>query len=186
MKYYKLNTETLDYTPIEYTKFVFSVIGVVLLISFGVVYLIDRYPNVVTRVIPVTINHQNLDFNTENLKKEIERLNIKHSDIVYAQAVLETAEFKSRVFKNNNNLFGMKLAYSRPTTALGMELNHAYYSSWKESVLDYALWQSSFGRRLSRDEYLDLISKIYAEDKSYINKIMKLTNGNKSQRKSSK
>jgi len=42
MKYYKLNTETLDYTPIEYTKFVFSVIGVVLLISFGVVYLIDR------------------------------------------------------------------------------------------------------------------------------------------------
>jgi len=184
MTYYKLNTETLDYTPIEYTKIVFSIIGFLLLATFGFYYLLDKYPNVVTRVIPVTINQQNLDFSHENLIKEIERLNIKHADIVYAQAVLETGEFKSRVFKNNNNLFGMKLAYSRPTTALGMELNHAYYSSWKESVLDYALWQSSFGRRLSRDEYLDLISKIYAEDKSYINKIIKLANERKLQRKS--
>lgn len=114
-------------------------------------------------------------FSKENLKEKLRELNLKFPEIVYAQAVLETGDFKSFVFKENNNLFGMKLAKSRPTTAIGFENNHAEYFSWEMSVVDYALYQAAFLRKIrTEEEYLEFLSNNYAKDGNYISKIRKI------------
>jgi uncharacterized FlgJ-related protein len=66
------------------------------------------------------------EFTPEKLKAYILELNIRFPYIVYAQAQLETGEFKSKIFKENNNIFGMKVARKRPTTNKGEENGHAY------------------------------------------------------------
>ena len=43
----------------------------------------------------------------EGLMEALIYYDIKHSKIVYAQAVLETGNFKSALLTNNNNLFGL-------------------------------------------------------------------------------
>lgn len=114
-------------------------------------------------------------YSKEKLIKEIYRLNFKYPHIVYAQSVLETNNFTSRIFIENNNLFGMKEAKIRNTLALGTQYNHAYYNSWWESLLDFALWYSSYARKCKTEkEYYDLLSNIYAEDPEYVEKIKKL------------
>lgn len=107
----------------------------------------------------------------QKLKQEIERLNLRHGDIIYAQAVLESANFTSSLFKKNNNFLGLKVARQRPTTALRSVGGYAYYSSWRECLLDYALMNAKYMSRLSREEYLDYLQENYAEDKNYIKKL---------------
>lgn len=109
-------------------------------------------------------------FTPEKLKSYIEELNIKFPDIVYAQAVHETGNFKSQIFRENNNLFGMKVAKLRPTTNQGEQYGHAFYSHWRSSVQDYAYWQSFMGKGLNKSEYLQLLNG-YAEDGDYVKKI---------------
>lgn len=99
-------------------------------------------------------------------------LRIDHAEIVLAQMLIETSHFTSDVFKENKNMCGMKLPKQRPTTAIGVNRGHAVYKNWKESVIDIAIWQSIYGRRLTRDEYLKMLEKNgYAEDGSYIKTI---------------
>lgn len=111
-------------------------------------------------------------FTPENFKDYLYHLNIKFPDIVYSQARLETANFTSKVFRENNNLFGMKASSSRPTTSNEVEGGYAYYSTWKESVLDYAFYQSRYLLDLSREQYLQYLGKYYAKDSIYINKLI--------------
>ena len=65
----------------------------------------------------------------------------------------------------------MKLARSRPTTANGEQFGHAFYDSYKDCLKDYALWQAAYARNLSKEEYLQLLEEIYAEDNDYVNLI---------------
>ena len=103
-----------------------------------------------------------LPFTPENLKAEINKLGIVYPDIALAQAKWESTHFTSDIFKENNNLFGMKLAYQRDTTAIGKHRGHAKYNNWQDSVKDYKLWQSSNGSdKLPRDKYFDKLSQIY-------------------------
>lgn len=120
------------------------------------------------------------EFSEENLKKYIEVKGIKHPEIVYAQAVLETGKFSSTIFKENHNLFGMKYVHTcgcrisgsnvRPTTAIGSRYGHARYQHWKKSVDDYLLWQKMFKRTPieTREEYFKLLGRSYAESKQYV------------------
>lgn len=111
-------------------------------------------------------------FSPQLFREYIEELNIKFPDIVYAQAVIETGEFSSPIFKDNHNLFGMKCAASRPYTHKGEGRGHAVYDNWKESVLDYALYQASYLRELRTEEqYYEYIGNHYAEDPNYVTKI---------------
>lgn len=114
-------------------------------------------------------------FSVEKLENYIEELNLQYPEIVMAQAIIETGNFKSTIFRENNNLFGMKVAKIRPTTNGGEQYEHAYYTTWRESVLDYALYQSRYLCGLSKEEYLQYLSN-YAEDSTYIFKIKKLIN----------
>ena len=95
-------------------------------------------------------------------------LNIQHADIVLKQAILESGHFQSRIFKENNNLFGMKVARQRPTTATGEQHKHAKYDSWKLSVIDYALWQTKYCHNLTKNEYLEYLQRVYSTNKNYV------------------
>lgn len=114
-------------------------------------------------------------FTPEGLYNEITCYNLQHPDIVFAQAVLETGHFKSNIFRTNNNLFGMRHPKVRPTTSLGAQSGHAKYRSWQESVEDYSLWQSfCFKKKVNRLDYLSYLSRNYAEDTSYVLKLLKI------------
>jgi hypothetical protein len=107
-------------------------------------------------------------FNDSVLVETIKRYKIKFPHIVLAQAMHETNHFQSKLFKDNDNLFGFRMAGSRPTTALGLRRNYAYYASWEMSVLDYALYQAAFLRPIKTEaQYLHYLQKYYAKDPQY-------------------
>ena len=110
-------------------------------------------------------NIDSLKFSSENLLKVLKIYKVKNYHIVYKQAVLETGHFKSNMFKNNNNLFGMKHPNVRETTSLGPKNGHANYSTWIESVKDMVLFQEFYKKRLSSSKsYYDFLNGLYAED----------------------
>lgn len=115
-----------------------------------------------------------IEFSREQLKKYIKHLNLKHPDIVYAQAVLETGNFSSQLFKNNNNLFGFKEPKVRNNTSRGSANGYAYYLNWKQSVIDYALYQSSYLRKLNKQQYFNYLDKNYAKDPNYSIKLKQI------------
>jgi len=121
------------------------------------------------------IIHTPIEFSESNLIKLIKQEGIKYPEIALAQAKIETGHFKSNVFKNNNNAFGMKLAKNRPTTAIGEDNNHATYISWVQSVKDYKLWQNRIINKLqTRKKYLNYLDKYYATNKKYVNLIKQM------------
>lgn len=109
----------------------------------------------------------------DSVYQYIVQMNIKHPEIVFNQAIIESGTFTSAIFKENNNLFGMKIPFKRPTTALGINRGHATYSSWQESVHDYALYQVWSCKNCNKQEYLRLLGSQYSETDSliYINAI---------------
>lgn len=116
-------------------------------------------------------------FSKKLFKEYLLEINIKFPEIIYGQAVVETGDFTSNIFKSNNNLFGMKMAKSRATTNQGADFGHAVYSHWKESVLDYALYQCAYLSNInSKQEYLQYLNKNYAGTPDYINMVQKAAN----------
>lgn len=109
-------------------------------------------------------------FSEQTLKRFIYMIGIEHPEIVFIQAKIESGNFKSNIFKEGNNLFGMKVAKQRITTAIGKIRGHAAYSSWKHSVLDYKFMQDKYGKGKTQKEYLAYLTR-YAQDPNYINKI---------------
>ena len=108
-------------------------------------------------------------FNKQHLKAYILELNIRFPYIVYAQARLESGNFNSDVFRANNNLFGMRLATSRPSTNHGEQGTYALYTSWKESVEDYGFFAAAYLNKIkTEDEYFQYLAANYAEDPTYV------------------
>ena len=112
--------------------------------------------------------------NDSMLIKEIHKLGIKFPHIVYRQALLESGFFKSKIFRFNNNLFGMKHPNKRTTISKGNINGYAYYSNWKESLIDYSLWQKSNFIDGTELDYFKLLRKSYDEDTNYIIKLMSI------------
>jgi uncharacterized FlgJ-related protein len=116
-----------------------------------------------------------LPFSPINMIATMNEVGIVYPDIVMAQAKIETAHFTSKIFRENHNLFGMKLPKQRSTTAIGEQHNHAEYTSWRQSVIDYKLWQDMVLTKVkSRRAYLKYLSKYYATDKQYVTLIKKM------------
>ena len=101
-------------------------------------------------------------------------LRLDHPDIVMAQAIEESGHFRSALYTQGNNCLGMKVPYTRPTTAIGTLEGHARYATVRDCILDYALWQSSFARGLSRDEYFALLDRTYASKKGYSDRLRRI------------
>jgi hypothetical protein len=112
---------------------------------------------------------------------EIIENDIKHPDIVLAQAILESGYLSSPIFIKNNNLFGMRFPERRPTVALSENRGYSVYDCWTDSVKDYKLFQEFLFRRKekTRDEYFDYLDRIYAEDPNYVPFLKKVIEDNK-------
>lgn len=166
---YKYDKQSLQFKQITLRQYIlgFLITGFIFS-SLGFTGAIKL--NTLVEKIPVIVR-LNQTFSPEEVKAEIIKLNIDHPDIVFAQCQIESGNFTSNIFKNNNNCLGMKLARSRPTTANGEQFGHAFYDSWQDCLKDYALWQAAYARNLSKEEYLQLLGEIYAEDSNYINAI---------------
>ena len=65
----------------------------------------------------------------------------------------------------------MKMPERRTTIAIGINKGHAVYETWQDSVIDYALWQSSYMRGLSEIDYLIKLRNTYAESINYDERI---------------
>jgi len=101
----------------------------------------------------------------ESLYEEIVNQGIEYPEIVWAQAVLESGNFKSDVFRGNNNLFGMKLPSRRSTVACGSKNGYATYNDWQESIRDYKLYQEYYfkDRKISKASYYSHLNRVYCE-----------------------
>ena len=117
----------------------------------------------------VNINDTLNDFSEEKLIELLLSLNVKFPHIVLAQAKLESGHYSSKIYKENHNLFGMKEAVVRIHTSKGTQFSHAYYDNWRESVYDYAFYQSSYLSTLkTEEEYYVYLAKSYAEADNYV------------------
>lgn len=119
------------------------------------------------------------DLTPENLRSFIKTLNLQHPDIVYAQAMLESGNLTSSLVKTNSNLFGMKVPSSRAKVSVKNKSNYSYFEKttlegWQMCVIDYALWQSRYANYRSKDDYFNYLSRNYAEDPSYVDKLKKI------------
>ena len=123
-----------------------------------------------SKISVININDTLNNFSEDKLIEMLVSLNVKFPHIVLAQSKLETGNYSSKIFKENNNLFGMKEARVRIHTSKGTQFNHAYYSHWRESVYDYAFYQCRYLSTLhTEDEYYAYLSKSYAEATNYVN-----------------
>jgi hypothetical protein len=162
---YKFNTEKLAYEKVNVRKY----IGMIAL-SFLTIFILSSF--IWKEVVIVTAEKEillktNNSFSKEKLFLEIDRYSFKYPDIVKAQAILESGHFKSPVFLQNNNMFGMRKAMVRITTAEGSNLNHAYYVDWKYCVADRALYEAQYLSKLTREEYFFYLDQTYAKGEGY-------------------
>ncbi len=96
-----------------------------------------------------------------NLIREIKKNELKHPEIVLAQAILETGWFTSNVCKTKNNLFGL----TNPRTKTYYEFDH-----WTESVRAY---YTKVQYRYKGGNYLYWLRDIgYAENPGYISAVV--------------
>jgi len=117
----------------------------------------------------LNVSESKNEFSEEKLIGMLTDLNIKFPHIVLAQSKLETGQFKSNIFKENHNLFGMKEAKIRVNLAKGTQYGHAFYNNWIESVYDYAFYQSTYLSRIKTEEqYFEYLDQSYAEAENYV------------------
>lgn len=91
---------------------------------------------------------------------------VKHPEIVYAQAILETGHFRSKVYRECNNLFGL---YNSRTKS------YYKFDHWSESVVAYLDFIQD--KYKPPNDYYKFLSDIgYAEDPEYINKLKRIVN----------
>lgn len=172
--FYKWNSKMLQYDKVCMKKSSLIIIGIVIaILSIG--YLFGYFTKKESIVKEFTeteqiVMIQEVDtFSQTALVQMLKDLNVKYPYIVLAQSIVETGHWNSRIFYENHNLFGMKEARRRITTAEGTARNHAYYNHWRESVYDYAFYQCRYlGRIESEAAYFEYLAASYAEAPNYV------------------
>lgn len=102
----------------------------------------------------------------EGLMKALKYYGVKHPEIVYAQVVLETGNFKSNLCLEKNNLFGLYNSKAK---------RYYRFNHWSESIEFYV--NNIQDRYKPPNNYYKFLSDIgYAKDPNYIKKIKKIVN----------
>lgn len=109
----------------------------------------------------------------DSIHQEIINLELLYPEIVYQQVLHESNNLTSSLFISNNNLFGMKVSGNRATTSNKIIKGFKWYKNWRESLLDYALYQMAFCRVSTKEAYYNLLQKSYASDSMYLQKLKK-------------
>lgn len=103
---------------------------------------------------------------SEGLLEALIYYDIKHPEIVYAQAVLETGNFKSKHCIIDNNLFGLYNSKNK---------RYHKFNHWTESILAYKKWVQN--KHKASEDYYSFLRRIkYASDPNYIPKLKKIVN----------
>jgi uncharacterized FlgJ-related protein len=178
---YRYNKETLDFERVDlYSKgknIALAVVSISLLFGFTIV------PKAVVKDLSkedklIVIREYN-EFSEPQLIKKISQLNFRYPYIILAQSYQETGHYKSGIFLENHNLFGMKQAQLRSTLAKGTNRGHAFYENWQDSVVDYALFYSTYLSDIKTEgEYFEYLRQNYAEDPTYVTRLRALINKN--------
>lgn len=116
-----------------------------------------------------------------SLWDNIKCMEISHPEIVFAQALLESGNFKSKLCVNYNNIFGMKFPNKRYTLAIG-KIKHGYasYESWIQCLCDYMLWQHNLkNQEMTTNQYFKYLDKIYCEIPGYSKQLKNIIKRNK-------
>jgi uncharacterized FlgJ-related protein len=177
--YYKFNKETLLPEKVNVTNK--SLIGfgaaVGLLLVFGFTSNPANEVQNLSQEDKLIVIREYNEFSENKLIEKITELNFRYPHIILAQAKLESGHFKSTIFLENNNMFGMKEAKLRANLAKGTNRGHAYYETWQESVIDYALYYSSYLRSINTEgEYFEYLRQNYAEDPTYVQRLKQIIN----------
>ena len=151
---------------------VFNVLIFLVVLGLGVVVLSDHYKgdrppdHQILDVVKLEQPEFLLKSPEEGLIEALDYYSVEYPNIVYAQAILETGHFRSKVYKEYNNLFGL---YNSRTKSY-YKFNH-----WSESVIAYLDFiQNKY--RPPNDYYKFLLDIGYAEDPEYINKLKIIVN----------
>jgi uncharacterized FlgJ-related protein len=179
---FKINPDTLELQSFSVFKKTIIIVAIISII-FGSSSLYIGYGLGRNTLISLTdeekliIIQEYNRFNEDKLIDKLKELNVNFPYIALAQAKLETGNYTSKIFRESNNLFGMKEAKSRITTAKGTQFNHAYYESWTESVYDFAFHQCRYLPNIRTEEqYYQYLGQNYAEDPKYINRLKNIIN----------
>ena len=96
---------------------------------------------------------------------ELRKHGVVHELIVLAQSKLETGNYKSKLTKTHNNIFGFRT-----------KKGYIKFASWRESVAYYKRWQDKHYKRHKHKTYYNFLTTIgYAEDPNYITKVKRIT-----------
>lgn len=173
---HKYDSNTLQYTPIKRLNSLIKLFGLNIMgITIVLIGLFNLFAtNTVSKrvlkeseILVIVTEHDK--FSEEKLIAKIKALHFNFPYIVYAQSLLESDHFRSNVFIENNNLFGMKEALIRIHTSIGSQSGYAYYSTWSESLYDYALYSATYLFALTKEEdYFNYLQHSYAENPNYV------------------
>jgi uncharacterized FlgJ-related protein len=132
-------------------------------------------------VVLLYMDSENNSFSRKKFYEYLKKINIKFPELVFAQAVKESG-FRSKIWKDNHNPFGMKEASKRPNKQNGVQHGHAFYDTWKDACIDYAFYQSYIGlsKVKTEDDYLQFLKEMNYYDtehpgnETYLNDLKKI------------
>jgi len=171
-KLYYFNKEQFRYEPLKTKGYILG-LGILIVLTFSLGFVSNT--KIVNRIFhgrvdTVTVHSEK--FSEQALIELLMDCNIKYPYIVLAQAKLESGNFTSKVFKQNNNMFGMRKARRRITSALCEKNTYACYRDWIDCVFDYCMYQSNVMCNItSENEYFAKLGERYAEDSTYVSKL---------------
>ena len=150
--------------PIDYIQITMNIVIIVLMVV--ILYNDSNLPESPPKEDNVTIELQQPYFflteipNDSLVLKAIKYYNIKYPKIVLAQSVLETGHYRSKLCRENNNLFGLYNSAKK---------EYFKFSHWSESVEAYKKYVQYKYKGGDYYNFLDSIG--YASDSLYISKI---------------
>ena len=158
--------------------FTASLVGLMLVSGIAGAVLTASYPKTKVKTIVkqkdvIIFKDKKDEFSEQKLKEYILELNLKYPEVILAQAKLESGNFTSRAFREQNNLFGLHVARQRPTLAKKGRGKLAHYNSWRDSVVDYAFLVADRMRKLkTREAYFRYLDANY-DVPGYSSKLLK-------------
>ena len=177
MNIYFWNKRSLEMEKVSYFKIIPIIVGILGIITCLLVTTYNsgfdsgkRAEIMEKDVIVLYQEVENNSFTRRNFYEYLKEINIKFPELVFAQAMKESG-FKSPLWKENNNPFGMKEASKRPNKQNGTQGNYAYYDTWKDAALDYALYQCYTGlsKLKTEKEYLAYLKAMNYYDSEHPN-----------------
>lgn len=168
MKLYKWDCSELEMKKVK-PKFIFVTSLMITLFIFIICFISYKQGLKIGKNEKITENDvvlfymdsENNSFSKKNFYEYLKKVNIKFPELVFAQAMKESG-FKSRIWKENHNPFGMKEASKRPNKQNGTQHGHANYDTWKDAIVDYAFYQSYVGlsKLKTEDDYLHFLKEM--------------------------